>query len=70
MRQKVLSLALTRALKDPFPPARLHAVRAMVGVKNLFTPQEMAARLLPALSPTLLDSEKDVRDEVRAPVII
>ena len=63
-RQKVLSTAYLRALKDPFPPARQAGVMAVSATLNFFTVQECAQRLMPALCHMLLDPEKAVRDQV------
>ena len=65
VRQKVLSSAYLRALKDPFPPARQAGILAMAATHNFFTLQESAQRLLPALCSMSLDPEKSVRDQVR-----
>lgn len=64
MRQKVLSSAYLRALKDPFPPARQAAILAMAATHNFFTLRESASRLLPALCNMSMDPEKIVRDQV------
>ena len=65
IRQKVLLSALSRAVKDPFPPARQAGVLAMAATHNLFTLRESAFRLLPLLSTLSMDPEKAVRDQVR-----
>lgn len=64
MRQKVMSSALLRAVKDPFPPARQAGILAMAATQNFFTLQESATRLLPTLCALTLDPEKTVRDQV------
>ena len=64
VRQKVLSSAFMRAIKDPFPPARQAGVLAMAATHNLFTLQEASMRLLPALCMLTMDPEKGVRDQV------
>ena len=64
MRQKVLSSAYLRSLKDPFPPARQAGILAMAATHNFFTLQESAQRLLPALCHMTLDPEKSVREPV------
>lgn len=62
-RQKILTSAFTRALKDPFPPARQAGVLAIAASHHLFTLADSAYRLLPALTPLAMDSDKSVRDQ-------
>lgn len=62
-RQKLLLPAFVRALKDPFIPCRLSALKCLLKVKQFFTPVEIAGKVLPAVSPFLLDGSKDVRKE-------
>ncbi|GAX12817.1 SCY1-like protein 1 [Fistulifera solaris] len=62
-RQKLLLPAFARALKDPFIPCRLSALKCLLKVKQFFTPAEIAGKVLPAVSPFLLDGSKDVRKE-------
>lgn len=62
-RQKILISAFTRALKDPFPPARQAGVLAIAASHHLFTLADSAHRLLPALSPLAMDPDKSVRDQ-------
>lgn len=63
MRQKVLSSAYLRAVKDPFPPARQAGILAMSATHNYFTVPDIAYRLLPALALLTVDPEKSVRDQ-------
>lgn len=62
-RQKLLLPAFVRALKDPFIPCRLSALKCLLKVKQFLTPAEIAGKVLPAVSPFLLDGSKDVRKE-------
>lgn len=64
MRQKVLSSAYLRAVKDPFPPARQAGILAMSATHNYFTLADIAYRLLPALALLTIDPDKGVRDQV------
>ncbi|ESO10592.1 hypothetical protein HELRODRAFT_72072 [Helobdella robusta] len=64
VRQRVLSSAFLRALKDPFPPARQAGILAMSATHNFFTLQESSQRLLPALCQMSMDPDKTVRDQV------
>ena len=63
MRQRVLSSAYMRAMKDPFPPARQAGILAMAATHNYFTLAESAQKLLPALCFLTTDPDKGVRDQ-------
>ena len=56
--------ALLRALKDPFPPARIAAIEAMAATQAFFSMGDLSARVLPGLCTITIDKEKDVRDQV------
>ncbi|KAI8957082.1 ARM repeat-containing protein [Daldinia sp. FL1419] len=62
-RTKVLLAAFTRSLRDPFVHARNAALLALAATGEYFTEEDCAARLLPAICPSLLDKEKLVRDQ-------
>ncbi|KAI1477471.1 ARM repeat-containing protein [Daldinia eschscholtzii] len=62
-RTKVLLAAFTRSLRDPFVHARNAALLALAATSEYFTEEDCAARLLPAICPSLLDKEKLVRDQ-------
>lgn len=62
-RQRILISAFTRALKDPFPPARLAGVIALSATQQYFSLNEVAQKVLPNLSPLAVDTEKQVRDQ-------
>ncbi|VIO90035.1 105-kDa kinase-like protein, putative [Brugia malayi] len=62
-RQQILISAFTRALKDPFPPARMAAILALSATQQYYSLIEVANRILPALSPVTCDQEKQVRDQ-------
>lgn len=57
-RTKVLVAAFTRALRDPFVHARNAALLALAATSDLFTDDECATKLLPAICPSLVDKEK------------
>lgn len=61
-RQKILLSAFARALKDPFPPARISGVLALGGTQQYYQLSEVAHRILPALSSLTMDPEKTVRE--------
>ncbi|KAL4002003.1 hypothetical protein ACH3XW_1685 [Acanthocheilonema viteae] len=62
-RQQILVSAFTRALKDPFPPARMAAILALSATQQYYSLLEVANRILPALSSVTCDREKQVRDQ-------
>ena len=57
-RQKVLIAAFARSLRDPFVHARNAALLALAATSDLFTDDECATKILPALCPSLVDKEK------------
>ena len=63
-RSKVLVSAFLRALKDPFPPARVTSLKSMVVTQEYYSSVDVAAKLLPMLCATLVDRDKSVRDQV------
>ena len=62
-RQKVLIAALTRSLKDPFVHSRNAALQALAATADLFSEEDGASKILPAVCPSLVDKEKLVRDQ-------
>ncbi|KAG0136547.1 armadillo-type protein [Tuber indicum] len=62
-RQKVLTAAFTRALRDPFVHARNAALLALAATVDVFDENDCAVRLLPAITPSLVDKEKLVRTQ-------
>lgn len=62
-RQKVLVAAFSRSLRDPFVHARNAALLALAVTSDLFTDEDCANKLLPALCPSMIDKEKLVRDQ-------
>lgn len=62
-RSKVLIAAFTRSMRDPFVHARNAALMALAATTEFFTEEDCAIRILPALSPLLIDKEKLVRDQ-------
>ena len=61
-RQKVLVAAFSRSLRDPFVHARNAALLALGATTDLFSDDDCATKILPAISPSLVDKEKMVRD--------
>ncbi|XP_040574474.1 N-terminal kinase-like protein [Lepeophtheirus salmonis] len=62
-RQKVLIGAFSSKLKDPFPPARIAALNALVATQEYYTLQEVALRILPVICHKMIDPDKSVRDQ-------
>ncbi|KAL5285470.1 SCYL1 family protein [Megaselia abdita] len=62
VRQRVLVSAFIRAMRDPFPPARVAGVLALAATQQYFLLSEIANRVLPALCSLTVDPEKSVRD--------
>ncbi|XP_055629063.1 N-terminal kinase-like protein isoform X2 [Toxorhynchites rutilus septentrionalis] len=62
VRQRVLVSAFIRAMRDPFPPARVAGVLALAATQQYFLLNEIAVRILPALCLLTTDPEKTVRE--------
>ncbi|KAL1383274.1 armadillo-type protein [Phyllosticta capitalensis] len=62
-RTKVLTAAFARALRDPFVHARNAALLALAATVDLYSEDDCASKLLPAICPSLVDKEKLVRDQ-------
>lgn len=61
-RSKVLIAAFTRSLRDPFLHARNAALLALGATSEYFTDEDCACRIIPVVSPLLIDKEKLIRD--------
>ena len=59
--KKVLLNAFTRALKDPFPPARAAGLRAVLATAKHHGPEEVATRVIPMVGPLCVDPVQEVR---------
>ncbi|XP_063584982.1 N-terminal kinase-like protein isoform X2 [Penaeus indicus] len=64
IRQKCLTSAFTRAMRDPFPPARIAGIMAIAATQQYYPLQEVVSKILPSLCHLTLDPEKSVRDAV------
>ncbi|KAF2771229.1 kinase family protein [Teratosphaeria nubilosa] len=62
-RAKVLSAAFSRALRDPFVHARNAALLALAATSDIFSEDDCATKMLPAICPSLVDKEKMIRDQ-------
>ncbi|KAJ5151903.1 hypothetical protein N7492_010198 [Penicillium capsulatum] len=62
-RSKVLIAAFTRSIRDPFVHARNAGLLALSATIDVFTEEDCAGKILPAICPALLDKEKLIRDQ-------
>lgn len=62
-RAKVLSVAFSRSLRDPFVHARNASLMALAATADVFSEDECATKMLPAICPSLVDKEKMIRDQ-------
>lgn len=62
-RSKVLIAAFSRSLRDPFVHARNASLMALSVTGDCFSDDDSALRIIPAISPLLIDKEKVVRDQ-------
>lgn len=63
LRQRILLSAFPKAMRDPFPMARLSGIIALANTDRFYTLKDVATKVLPCLSTLCVDPEKDVRDE-------
>lgn len=63
IRQKVLVSAFTRALRDPFPPARVAGLMALAATQHYYTLSQVSQSVLPSLCGLTCDPEREVRDQ-------
>lgn len=57
-RSKILVAAFTRSLRDPFVHARNAALMALGATIDVFSDDDCASKILPAICPSLIDKEK------------
>jgi SCY1-like protein 1 len=57
-KRKVLVPAFTKALKDPFVHARVAGLMGFMATIDCFETEELASKVIPSMSFTLVDSEK------------
>jgi SCY1-like protein 1 len=62
-RAKVLIAAFGRSLRDPFVHARNASLMALAVTGEYFSDEDSAVRIIPAISPLLIDKEKLIRDQ-------
>lgn len=59
--RKVLLNAFSRAIKDPFPPARMAGLKAIVSTAKTYSPEDVAGRVIPLVGPLCIDTVQEVR---------
>jgi SCY1-like protein 1 len=59
--RKVLLNAFSRAIKDPFPPARMAGLKAIILTAETYSPEDVASRVIPLVGPLCIDAVQDVR---------
>ncbi|KAK2760844.1 hypothetical protein FQN54_002083 [Arachnomyces sp. PD_36] len=62
-RSKILIAAFCRSLRDPFVHARNASLLALGATLEIFSEEDCACRILPAICPALIDNEKLIRDQ-------
>ncbi|KAB5588327.1 N-terminal kinase-like protein [Ceratobasidium theobromae] len=62
-KSKVLVPAFSRAIKDTFVHARVAGLMALMASVECFSGEDIATKVLPAITGTLVDREKLVRDQ-------
>ena len=60
-KKKVLVPAFSRALKDPFVHARVAGLMAFMATMDCFDIDDLASKVIPSISFTLVDKEKYAR---------
>ncbi|KAG0152088.1 hypothetical protein CROQUDRAFT_85801 [Cronartium quercuum f. sp. fusiforme G11] len=61
--RKVLIPAFTRSLRDPFTPARIAGLMALMATVDYYENEDLAGKVIPGMGICLLDKEKTVRDQ-------
>ncbi|KAF9540396.1 hypothetical protein EC957_004342 [Mortierella hygrophila] len=61
MKAKILVPAFTRSLRDPFAHARVASLMALNATADSYDKVDIATRIIPCISLTLVDTEKIVR---------
>lgn len=60
-QRKVLIPAFARAIRDPFVHARIAGLMALMATCEVFEKEDLAGKVIPAMSICLVDREKCVR---------
>ena len=59
-RAKLILPAFMRAMGDGFVPCRLAGLKAICACRGYFEERKLATDVLPAIAPSLVDSNEDV----------
>ncbi|GAA6019640.1 hypothetical protein JCM11491_002836 [Sporobolomyces phaffii] len=62
-RSKVLIPAFARSLRDPFVPARIAGLMALMAGTDGWDKEDLAGKVIPSVGICLVDKEKAVRDQ-------
>lgn len=62
-RSKLILPAFTRSMSDPFVPCRLAGLKSVYLCRTYFEEKKLATEVLPAIVPSLVDGNQDVRHE-------
>ncbi|KNZ58503.1 uncharacterized protein VP01_191g17 [Puccinia sorghi] len=61
--RKVLVPAFTRSVRDPFTPARIAGLMALMATVDYYSPEDLVGKVIPGMSICLMDKEKPVREQ-------
>lgn len=61
-KSKLILPAFVRAMADGFVPCRLAGIKAICACRTLFNEKRLASEILPAIVPSLMDANGEVRD--------
>jgi SCY1-like protein 1 len=61
--RKVLVPAFTRSVRDPFTPARIAGLMALMATVEYYEPEDLVGKVIPGMAICLLDKERTVRDQ-------
>ena len=57
-RQKILAPAFCRALRDPFPRARVAGIKALQATEGYYNKEDMSGKIIATLATNLIDTDK------------
>lgn len=62
VQERVLVAAFSRALRDPFGPARISGIKSFHSTIQIYGKQDIATKIIPVLSIGCTDEDKQVRE--------
>lgn len=62
VRKRVMLHAFARSMKDPNVHARVAALKALNATKEYYTVKEVATKIIPVVSPLMIDTEQIARE--------